>query len=326
MAALQRYSARLTRGAIAEIPKGIWSAEDVLDDDGMGYGPLRIAVSVERTGARLKVDFSGSAAEVSGPLNANLAVTTSAVFYVMACIAGRSVPANSGLMDAVDIHAPQGSIVNCRFPCAVAGGNVETSQRIVDVLLRALARALPGRIPAASAGTMTNVALGGYDPIRRRWFSYYETVGGGAGAGPLGPGTDGIQTHMTNTLNTPAEVLESYYPIRVVEYGLRRGSGGRGKFTGGDGIVREIQAVAAAELTLLADRRTTRPWGLAGGGPGKTGRDMLVHAGRAAKLASKTNVRLGAGDRLRVETPGGGGWGKPRREKRARHARSKTYR
>jgi N-methylhydantoinase B len=309
MAELQSYSARLMKDVIRSFPAGRWRGEDVLDDDGIGSDSIRIAAALERRGSRLLVDFDGTAEQVTGPLNANLAITTSAVFYAMACIAGREVPANRGLMAMVDIRAPEGSVVNCRFPAAVAGGNVETSQRIVDVLLRAAARALPDRIPAASCGTMTNVALGGYDPLRARWFSYYETVGGGAGAGPKRPGAHALQTHMTNTLNTPIEVLEAYYPVKVTRYGIRRRSGGRGRHRGGDGIVREIEVLTDVELTLLGERRRRGPYGLAGGAAGKPGRDLLVHAGKARRLAAKANVSLRAGDRLRVETPGGGGWG-----------------
>ena len=325
MSALQAYSARLTRAVISQIPAGRWHAEDLLDDDGMGTRNVRLAATVERRAQRLVVDFLGSAPQVRGPLNANLAVTTSAVFYVMACLAGRAVPANRGLMECVDIRAPEGTIVNCRFPSAVAGGNVETSQRIVDVLLRALAGAFPDRIPAASCGSMTNVALGGYDSIRSRWFSYYETVGGGAGGGPLRRGADAVQTHMTNTLNTPIEALETYYPLRVLCYRVRRRSGGRGKNRGGDGIVREIAVTAEAELTLLAERRLTRPWGLAGGDPGEPGRDTIRSGGHLSRLASKANVHLKPGDRLRVETPGGGGWGRAvstDRQRQRRRARS----
>jgi N-methylhydantoinase B len=317
MAGLQRYSARLMADVIRRFPAGRWRGEDHLDDDGLGTGDIRIRATIERRGARLRVDFAGSAPQVDGPLNANIAITTSAVFYVMACVAGRDVPANSGLMSAVEIHAPGGSIVNCRFPAAVAGGNVETSQRIVDVLLRALAHALPGRIPAASCGTMTNVALGGYDSHRARWFSYYETVGGGAGAGPLRAGAHALQTHMTNTLNTPVEALEAYYPLKVARYAIRRGSGGKGLHDGGNGIVREIEVLDAVDLTLLAERRRSGPYGLRGGEPGAPGRDRIVRAGQGRRLEAKANVRLRAGDRVRIETPGGGGWGKPRRRPRS---------
>ncbi len=311
MGALQDYSERLIRRFIAALPRGRWSAVDLLDDDGLDERSIPIAVTIERRRGRLVVDFDGSAAQVAGPLNANLAVTTSAVFYVVACLAGRDVPANDGMMRPVDIRAPEGSIVNCRFPAAVAGGNVETSQRIVDVLLRAFAGAMPDRIPAAACGTMTNLALGGFDPIRRRYFSYYETIAGGAGAGPRGPGAAAIQTHMTNTRNTPVEVLESYYPLRVRYYRIRRGSGGRGLHRGGDGIDRSIELLADANVTLLADRRAGAPYGLAGGLPGKSGLDNVVTGSRSVRLRSKTNVTLKAGSCVRLRTPGGGGWGKP---------------
>jgi N-methylhydantoinase B len=191
----------------------------------------------------------------------------------------------------------------------VAGGNVETSQRIVDVLLRALAVAAPTRIPAASQGSMNNLAVGGFDRRRGRAFSYYETIAGGAGAGPHGPGTSGIHTHMTNTLNTPIEALEAYYPFLVTGYGLRAGSGGRGARRGGDGLVREIQFLEAADVTLLTERRRVPPWGLAGGGAARCGKNVLVRGGRRRLLPSKANLRVEAGDVIRIETPGGGGKG-----------------
>lgn len=313
MAALQAYSARLIRAFVREFPTGRWAAEDCLDDDGLGSGPVPIRVCVARHGSRIDVDFDGSAAQVDGPLNANLAVTTSAVFYVIACLAGQAVPPNSGMMEPVRIHAPTGSVVNCNFPAAVAGGNVETSQRIVDVLLRALAPALPERIPAASCGSMTNVTVGGHDPVRDRHFSYYETVGGGAGAGPSGDGASAVQTHMTNTLNTPVEILESYYPLRVVHYRIRRDSGGHGQHRGGDGIDREIEVRTRAEVSLLAERRDRGAYGLGDAGEGRPGRDTIVQSGKRRRIPAKSRVRLEPGDRLRIETPGGGGWSRPRR-------------
>ncbi len=308
---LQSYSARMIEEVLRRFPSGRWCATDFLDGDGIVDDPIPITVAIERRGKRLHVDFSGSAAQVAGPLNANLAITTSAVFYVIACIAGREVPANQGMMRRVSIHAPRGSIVNCRFPAAVAGGNVETSQRIVDVLLRALAPALPDRIPAASCGSMTNLALGGFDPQRQRHFSYYETIAGGAGGGPNRDGASAIQTHMTNTRNTPVEVLESYYPLRVEHCRLRRGSGGAGRHPGGDGIDRAIRLLCEAELTLLADRRSRPPYGLAGGEPGKPGIDRLDAQTTGRKLPAKVNRRVPAGDVVRLRTPGGGGWGTP---------------
>ncbi|MEO2137022.1 MAG: hydantoinase B/oxoprolinase family protein, partial [bacterium] len=314
MKELQDYSQRLVEAMIKELPTGEFNARDSLDNDGIDPEPLRLSVTLRRRGKRLEIDLRGCAPQCRGPLNANLAVTTSAVFYVVACLAGSRVPANRGMMEPVDILTTPGTLVDCRFPAAVAGGNVETSQRIVDLLLRALARALPGRVPAASSGTMNNLTLGGWDVHRDRHFAYYETVAGGAGAGPSGPGCHALHTHMTNTLNTPVELLESYYPLRVIRYGLRRRSGGAGKHRGGDGIDREIEVLVPATLTLLADRRQEGPWGLAGGKPGLPGRDTVSSCGRTKAIASKTELQLAAGDRVRVQTPGGGGWGRVRRK------------
>lgn len=218
-------------------------------------------------------------------------------------------------MRPIRVVAPLGTLVNARFPAAVAGGNVETSQRIVDVIFKALATAAPERVPAASNGSMNNVAIGGYDPFRRREFAYYETIAGGAGAGPAGAGASGVHTHMTNTLNTPVEALEAAYPLRVTRYALRSHSGGKGKNRGGDGIVREIEALAPVQVTLLTERRHTHPYGLAGGGSGLVGRNTIMRLGRqlrARKLPAKASVKIGRGDRIRIETPGGGGWGKRR--------------
>jgi N-methylhydantoinase B len=318
MAELQAYSARMVRRFIARIPRGRWSGHDWLEDDGFGSGPLSVRVTIERRADGLSVDFSGTAAQVKGPVNTNLAVTTSAVFYVVAAVVGREIPANQGMMAPIRIHAPEGSIVSCRFPAAVAGGNVETSQRIVDVLLHALAAALPAEIPAASCGTMTNVSLGGYDSFRGRPFSYYETVGGGSGAGPHRPGACAVQTHMTNTLNTPVEVLEAYYPLQVRRYRVRRGSGGGGSHRGGDGIDREIRVLVESEMTLLSERRERGPYGLAGGRSGRCGLDTITTKGIARKVSAKTNAHLAAGDSLRVQTPGGGGWGRDSRRRRQR--------
>jgi N-methylhydantoinase B len=314
MAALQRYSALRVRAVLSRIPRGRWEAEDFLDGDGFGTEPVRIAVSVERKGRRLLVDFSGSAGQVDGPVNANLAVTTSAVFYTLACVAGCDIPANRGLMEPVEIRARPGSIVNCRFPAAVSGGNVETSQRIVDVLFRALAQALPDRIPAASSGTMSNLLLGGTDTIRGRSFAYYETIGGGAGGGPTGPGASALHTHMTNTLNTPVEALEAYFPLRVRHYRVRVGSGGPGAHPGGEGIDREIETLVDCQLSLLADRRDQGPYGLAGGGAGVPGRDSIFRNGEYHSIPAKASLRLRAGECIRIRSPGGGGWGEPRRD------------
>ncbi|HLK33691.1 MAG TPA: hydantoinase B/oxoprolinase family protein, partial [Terriglobales bacterium] len=227
------------------------------------------------------------------------------------CLLAEDVPATAGLMRPIEVIAPPGTVVNARPPAAVAGGNVETSQRIVDVLLRALAEAIPERIPAAASGTMNNLTIGGLDPRSGEPFAYYETVAGGMGARPGKAGVSGVHTHMTNSLNTPAEALEYAYPLRVRRYGLRPDSGGEGKFRGGDGIVREIEVLSEAEVTLLADRRKGRPYGLQGGDAGAAGRSEIVRQdGSREVIAGKTSVRLRPGDRIRVETPGGGGWGR----------------
>jgi N-methylhydantoinase B len=214
-------------------------------------------------------------------------------------------------MRPIKVIAPEGTMVNARPPAAVAGGNVETSQRIVDVLLRALAQAIPDRIPAAAAGTMNNLTIGGIDPRTGQPFAYYETIAGGMGARPVKPGVSGVHTHMTNSLNTPAEALEYAYPLRVRRYSLRSGSGGAGKHRGGDGIVREIEVLTDTEVTLLADRRTRGPYGLSGGKDGAPGKAEIIRQdGSIEKLPGKFNRRLRQGERIRIESPGGGGWGK----------------
>ena len=311
MAALQDYSAALMRATLRALPRGTYRAHDVLDDDGLGAERLRIAVSIRLAGDHARIDFAGTDRQTRGPVNANLAVTRSAVLYVFTALAGESIPPTEGLARPLDIVAPEGSLVNASPPAAVAGGNVETSQRIVDVLLRALAHAAPDRIPAASCGSMNNVALGG--TAGGQPFAYYETIAGGAGAGPSGAGTSAIHTHMTNTMNTPIEALEAYYPLVVRRYALRPRSGGRGRHAGGAGIIREIEFLTDAEVTLLGERRRVAPYGLAGGEPGARGRDWLVQGGRRRRLPGKTTLRVRPGDRVCVETPGGGGFGAVRR-------------
>jgi N-methylhydantoinase B len=314
MDGLQRYSERLMRATLGRLPTGTSRAVDVLDGDGCGATRLRIAVAITHRGGRARVDFSGTAAQTAGPVNANIAVTRSAVLYVFTALAGQEIPPNDGLARPLTIVAPPGTIVNARFPAAVAGGNVETSQRIVDVVLRALADVAPDRIPAASAGSMNNIAIGG--TVGDRSFTYYETVAGGAGAGPHGAGLSAVHTHMTNTMNTPVEALEAYYPLRVRRYAVRRASGGRGRYAGGDGVVREIEFTSRARVSLLGERRDVAPYGLAGGGPAKPGREHLVHHGRTRRVAAKATLDVKPGDRLRVETPGGGGFGRPGRRDR----------
>jgi len=301
------YSARLMRHTIASIPDGVYEAEDALDDDGVADGPVPIRVRITVRGERATVDFTGSAPQVTGAINAVEAITVSAVSYVFRCLIGGEVPASAGLMEPIQVIAPRGTVVNANPPASVAGGNVETSQRIVDTVFKALSQALPDRIPAASQGTMNNLTIGGIDTRtgQHQEFSYYETVAGGMGARPSLDGMSGVHTHMTNSLNTPAEALEYAYPLRVREYRLRRGSGGEGKQRGGDGVVREIETIVRARMSLLADRRKRGPYGLHGGSEGAPGLNRINNQ----SVAAKGSHELKAGDRIRIETPGGGGWG-----------------
>jgi N-methylhydantoinase B len=311
---LIHYSARRMRAVIREIPDGVYQAEDALDGDGVAEGPVVLRVSVTIRGESARVDFAGSARQVAGPVNAVEAITLSAVSYVFRCLVGADeVPASAGLMGPIEVVAPRGTVVNAQPPAAVAGGNVETSQRIVDVLFKALAQAVPVRIPAASQGTMNNLTVGGVDQNGRE-FAYYETVAGGMGARPARDGMSAVHTHMTNSLNTPAEALEYAYPLRVRAYAIREGSGGAGKTRGGDGVVREIETLVRARASLLADRREIAPYGLAGGGPGRAGVDSIVRRdGTSERVGAKGSWQLEAGDRVRIETPGGGGHGKRKR-------------
>jgi len=302
------YSARLMRHAISQIPDGQYRAEDVLDDDGLSDEPIPIKVKIGISRENARVDFTGSARQVAGSINAVEAITVSAVNYVFRCLLGPDVPASAGLMMPIEVVAPVGTIVNARPPAAVAGGNVETSQRIVDVLFRALAQALPETVPAASQGTMNNLTIGGLEAEGKE-FSYYETVAGGMGARPTQDGLSAVHTHMTNSLNTPAEALEYSYPLRVHEYAIRRGSGGEGRFRGGDGVVREVETLVPTRMSLLSDRRKHAPYGLAGGQPGQRGRNVIIRNGKAREIPSKGSWELAAGDRVRIETPGGGGFG-----------------
>lgn len=326
---LIEYSEEMMRAFLDSVPSGTYRAEDFLDDDGVSDSPVKIAVSVtltprgrknasraraRRAGTtalpRVTVDFGGSDAQVQGSVNAVEAITYSACFYVFRCLLQEHVPATVGLMRPIRVLAPEGSVVNARPPAAVAGGNVETSQRIVDVLLRALAQAVPERIPAAASGTMNNLTIGGIDPRTNEPFAYYETIAGGMGARPTKDGVSGVHTHMTNSLNTPVEALEYAYPLRVRRYGLRPNSGGAGQHRGGDGIVREIEVLTDAEVTLLAERRAQGPWGLSGGAEGEVGKALIVHQnGTVRELPGKFNVLLREGERIRIESPGGGGWG-----------------
>ena len=315
MSDLLAYSEKLTRHGIQQLPDGIYRYEDVLDDDGFDDKPIAIAVTVTIDGEEVVVDFEGSAPQCEGSVNAVYAITVSATAYVFRCLLGLDIPGNSVCMVPIHVRAPEGSVVNARFPAAVAAGNVETAQRIVDVLLGALAQACPDRVPAASQGTMNNVTIGGWDRDKQRPFAYYETLGGGMGAGVEHPGASGIHSHMTNTMNTPVEALEYAYPFRISRYVLREGTGGEGIHAGGNGVTREIEFLQDAQVTIVSDRRESRPFGLAGGGAGQSGRNVLIRKGREKKLPGKTTLAVSQGDRLRIETPGGGGYGAVRAKK-----------
>ncbi len=330
------YSEEMMRAFLGTIPPGRYHAEDFLDDDGIEDTPVRIAVTIQVKPARksavetrlaasplaskresqadVTIDFTGSDPQVQGAINAVEAITYSACFYVFRCLLREDVPATTGLMRPIHVIAPSGTVVNAKPPAAVAGGNVETSQRIVDVLLKALAEAIPDRIPAAASGTMNNLTIGGIDPRSGKPFAYYETIAGGMGARCNKDGVSGVHTHMTNSLNTPAEALEYAYPVRLHRYSFRSNSGGAGLHTGGDGIVREIEVLTDAQVTLLADRRSRGPYGLSGGADGAPGRTLIIRRdGSAEEIPGKTSVRLRSGETIRIDSPGGGGWGKPAR-------------
>jgi N-methylhydantoinase B len=315
-ARLLDYSEACVRAELRGMPEGDYSAEDWLDSDGVTDEPRKICVRLRFEKESVTADFTGSSAQVAGSVNAVRAITLSACFYVLRCLLAEDAPATAGILRPLTLITEAGSIVDARPPAAVAGANVETSQRIVDVLLRALAMAVPNRVPAASAGTMSNLSVGGFypagDPRAGEPFTYYETAAGGMGARKGLDGISGVQTHMTNSLNTPVEALEYAYPFRVVRYGYREGSGGAGQWSGGDGLVREIEMLADAEVTLLAERRVFRPYGLQGGEDGAAGRAFLIVDGLETELPGKCSQRVTKGTRVRLETPGGGGWGEKR--------------
>uniref|UniRef100_A0A832I5R0 Hydantoinase B/oxoprolinase family protein n=1 Tax=Eiseniibacteriota bacterium TaxID=2212470 RepID=A0A832I5R0_UNCEI len=315
------HARRVTRAALAALPRGTWRFEDVLDDDGLGSGPLPIRVALTLGGGRARLDFAGSARQARGPVNAVEAVTRAACGYAVRCVLGGDLPVNHGAFEPLAIVAPPGTVVNARPPAAVAAGNVETSQRIVDVVLGAFGRALPGRVPAASAGTMNNLLVGGVDPRDGRPFAYYETLGGGHGAARGADGESAMQVHMTNTRNTPVEALEHAYPLRVVATRIRRASGGAGRWRGGEGIERSLALLAPARVSVIAERRARGPWGAAGGRPGAPGETLVRRAPRApaARMPGKFTADLPAGAVVTVRSPGGGGWGRPgRRGRRTR--------
>ena len=312
MAALLDYSERVTRQTISDIPDGTYSVIDYMDDDGLTQEPVPISVAITVSGDEMEIDFTGTSPERPGCINAPEAVTISACLYVVRCLLHEQAPANQGCLRPLHINAPEGTLVNPRPQRGVAAGNVETSQRITDVLFGALAQALPEVVPAASQGTMNNFIIGGHDPVRDKPYVYYETVAGGMGARPDKDGISGIQTHMTNTMNTPIEAMEFAFPLRLRRYALRRGSGGDGLHRGGDGVIREMEFLAPARVTLMSERRRRPPPGYHGGHHGEPGENMLLRGGvEEVQLAGKEIIDVEAGDVVRVSTPGAGGWGAP---------------
>jgi N-methylhydantoinase B len=293
---LYAYSERIVRAAVAGLPDGRYEGADVLET---GHGELEIRAAVTVSGEGIEIDFAGTAPQHDGNLNCPLAVTRSACYFVVRCLTAPDLPASGGAFAPVTVHAPEGSLVNVRRPAAVAAGNVETSSRIVDVVFAAFGRALPA--PAQGQGTMNNLTLG------NDRFTYYETIGGGQGACPDADGPSGVHVAMSNTLSTPAEALELAYPLRVERHELRRGSGGAGRFRGGDGVVRELRVLEACRLSLLTERRSRAPAGAAGGRPGEPGRNLL----NGHEVPAKATLDLEPGDLVRIETPGGGGFGRP---------------
>lgn len=306
------YAEEVVRNMLSNLPSGTYRASDVLDSDGAGAAdiPIKVKIIIRRAGS-IVFDFTGSSDQVRGSLNATEAITFSACCYVVRCLVEEEIPTNSGCFQPIKVIAPEGSIVNARFPAAVAGGNVETSQRIVDVLLKALAKAVPEKIPACSQGTMNNLTIGGYDSVRNHAFAYYETIAGGAGASREVIGASAIHTHMTNTQNTPIEALESHCPLRIHEYSIAEGTGGGGAYSGGNGLIRRMELLADAQVSLLAERRVYPPGGASGGEPGSHGLDTIkLPDEEEMPIPGKWSGRCPAGSILTIQTPGGGGWGR----------------
>jgi N-methylhydantoinase B len=295
------YSRTRMERELEQIPDGTYCAGDVVEGDGITDEDIPVEVTVTVDGAAMTVDFEGTAPQVAGNVNAPLSVARSAVYFVLRCVTDPEIPPNHGCYTPVTVEAPEGSLLNPRPPAAVVGGNVETSQRVADVVFAALAGAAPERVPAGGQGTMNNLVIGSPE------FVYYETIGGGAGATADSDGLSGVQVGMTNTLNTPVEALEAAYPLRVERYALRAGSGGRGRTDGGDGLVRSVTVETDATVSLLTERRRHAPRGVAGGENGRPGRNVLGGESVGAKVTRDVE----AGTTVTVETPGGGGYGAP---------------
>ncbi len=307
LVAVNDYAEALARSALQDLPQGTWTFCDVLDDDGLGQLDIPIEVQITHRNAVISVDFTGTHAQVAGNVNCPLSVAAAGVYYVFRCLMPDYTPAAAGAFRSIQVYAPEGCLLNAKRPAAVAAGNVETSSRVVDVVIGALAQAIPERMAAASQGSMNNLAMGAAATAMSAGWDYYETMGGGMGASSRGPGLSARQTHMTNTRNTPVEVLELLAPIRVEELAVRRGSGGAGRFLGGEGVRRRYRFLDDAHATLLTERRRHAPWGFAEGAAGAVGRNVLDEQ----VLPSKISLPIRAGQVLSIETPGGGGWGRP---------------
>lgn len=299
---LNDYGERLARSVINDIPNGEYKFSDVMDDDGLGNFDLKISATINIKDHNVHVDFNGTTDQTDGNINCPLSVAAAAVYYVFRCLMPKQTPACAGSFRPITLTAPEGCLLNAKRPAAVAAGNVETSTRIVDVVMGALVQALPDKIPAASHGSMNNLAMGS---ISDSW-DYYETIGGGMGAGSNSNGLDAVQTHMTNTRNTPIEVMETSYPVRIKQYAIRKGSGGEGFFKGGDGLIREFEFLKPANVTLLTERRLHQPWGLNNAKAGESGQNLLNNK----PLTPKKCFDVKVGDCLTIKTPGGGGWNK----------------
>lgn len=310
-AQLLDYSEQLTRTVITDIPDGDYYFGDYLDDDGAGTENIELKVRISVRDDNVRVDFRGSSKSVKGCVNAPLSVTTAAVLYCFQCLAPEELPLNSGPLRLIEILVDDDSILNASYPSAVVGGNVETSQRVTDLVFGALSKAIPDRIQAASCGTMNNVTFGGHYSDTDSDFAYYETIAGGMGARNGKNGENAVQTHMTNTLNTPVEAIERELPVRIRSYSVRYGSGGTGRYRGGDGIIREFEFLTRSQVSIITDRRNHAPYGISGGSPAMTGRNYLIKNGEYVQLKPKSTFVVETGNVLRVETPGGGGWGIP---------------
>ncbi|WP_462137688.1 hydantoinase B/oxoprolinase family protein [Candidatus Mycalebacterium sp.] len=303
------YAEKMMREAIMKIPDGEYKFTDFLDDDGAGTNNIPVKAAVKISGSEAVVDLSQSSPPVKGCVNAPFSVTTSAALYAFQCLAPGDIPLNSGPLRAIKIVTGENSLLKARYPSAIAAGNVETSQRVADTVFGALAKAVPEKIQAAGAGTMNNITFGSCGRGGRE-FVYYETIGGGMGGRRGADGVSAVQTHMTNTLNTPIEAIERELPVRIESYSIRKNSGGKGKFCGGDGIVREYRFLEPATVSIITERRKHRPWAIEGGEKGKSGKNFLIRNGKKTELKPKQSFKARKGDILRVETPGGGAWGK----------------